>query len=40
MPKNGFPMRFLLGANEGIRTPDLLITKVDGKCGVVQVLCG
>ena len=26
MPKNGFPMRFLLGANEGIRTPDLLIT--------------
>ncbi len=25
-PKNGFPMRFLLGANEGIRTPDLLIT--------------
>ena len=25
-PKNGFPMRLLLGANEGIRTPDLLIT--------------
>ena len=24
--KNGFPMRFLFGANEGIRTPDLLIT--------------
>ena len=40
MPKNGLSMRFYNGANEGIRTPDLLITKVDGKCGVMQVLCG
>jgi len=39
-PKNGFPMRFLIGANEGIRTPDLLITKQEVKGLFCQILCG